>query len=237
MNSIILNKEQIHKLKVYLNKENFLIKENLGNISLQAKKLTFSINWYESTEKISFMGNWIEEEKIKLINEINKIKNLKTEDNSQTNKMFFKTVKENKNIYIVHGHDRESLLELQLFLTKLHLLPVVSKDKYAGGSTILDGVIRDIKISSFAFVLLTPDDLGYSKVLGMETRQERARQNVIFEMGVLYGQLPKDKIMLLVKGNVDIPTDINGMIYKKYNNEIKEIESDIIQELKNAEIL
>ncbi|MCU9936590.1 nucleotide-binding protein [Mycoplasmopsis cynos] len=49
--------------------------------------------------------------------------------------------------------------------------------------------------------------------------------------------MKKDRIMLLVKDEIEIPTDINGMIYKKYNNEIKEIESDIIQELKNAEIL
>ncbi|CCP24352.1 hypothetical protein [Mycoplasmopsis cynos] len=40
-----------------------------------------------------------------------------------------------------------------------------------------------------------------------------------------------------VNDEIVIPTDINGMIYEKYNNEIKEIESDIIQELKNVEIL
>ncbi|WP_322941349.1 nucleotide-binding protein [Mycoplasmopsis cynos] len=237
MEQIRLKKDQIIKLKFYLNKNNFLVKENIGNISLQAKKDSYSINWYETTERISFMGNWKEDEKIKLINEINKIKGVEIENDTSVSETILNTKTGSKSIYIVHGRDRESLLELQLFLTNLNLKPIISKEREAGGLSILDGVIRDIKETSFAFVLLTPDDLGYQKSLGMETKKYRARQNVIFEMGVLYGKMKKDRIMLLVKDEIEIPTDINGMIYKKYNNEIKEIESDIIQELKNAEIL
>ncbi|WAM10271.1 nucleotide-binding protein [Mycoplasmopsis cynos] len=176
MEQIRLKKDQIIKLKFYLNKNNFLVKENIGNISLQAKKDSYSINWYETTERISFMGNWKEDEKIKLINEINKIKGVEIENDTSVSETILNTKTGSKSIYIVHGRDRESLLELQLFLTNLNLKPIISKEREAGGLSILDGVIRDIKETSFAFVLLTPDDLGYQKSLGMETKKYRARK-------------------------------------------------------------
>ncbi|WAM06188.1 nucleotide-binding protein [Mycoplasmopsis cynos] len=154
---------------------------------MQAKKDSYSINWYETTERISFMGNWKEDEKIKLINEINKIKGVEIENDTSVSETILNTKTGSKSIYIVHGRDRESLLELQLFLTNLNLKPIISKEREAGGLSILDGVIRDIKETSFAFVLLTPDDLGYQKSLGMETKKYRASKMLFSKMGVLYG--------------------------------------------------
>ncbi|WAM04006.1 hypothetical protein ONA22_03425 [Mycoplasmopsis cynos] len=98
MEQIRLKKDQIIKLKFYLNKNNFLVKENIGNISLQAKKDSYSINWYETTERISFMGNWKEDEKIKLINEINKIKGVEIENDTSVSETILNTKTGSKSI-------------------------------------------------------------------------------------------------------------------------------------------
>ena len=50
-------------------------------------------------------------------------------------------------------------------------------------------MIRKRAASSFRIVLLTPDDVGYSKSDGDAQAKPRARQNVILEMGMLLASL------------------------------------------------
>ena len=61
-------------------------------------------------------------------------------------------------------------------------------------------------------VLLTQD--------GMDTLQDdarhctpRARQNVIFEVGCFIGKLGRGRVCALVRGDVERPSDYNGVLY------------------------
>jgi predicted nucleotide-binding protein len=65
---------------------------------------------------------------------------------------------------------------------------------------------------SFAVVLLTPDDLGGATTAPAQVA--RARQNVIFELGYFVGKLGRGRACLLRKGEVEIPSDLYGVIYK-----------------------
>lgn len=40
-----------------------------------------------------------------------------------------------------------------------------------------------------------------------------ARQNVVFEHGYLIGRLGRERVCALVKGNVETPGDISGVVY------------------------
>ncbi|MEL7419413.1 MAG: TIR domain-containing protein, partial [Cyanobacteria bacterium J06555_3] len=42
---------------------------------------------------------------------------------------------------------------------------------------------------------------------------ERARQNVIWEHGYLTGKLGRKNVCALVKGNIEKPSDISGILY------------------------
>lgn len=46
----------------------------------------------------------------------------------------------------------------------------------------------------------------------------RARQNVVFEHGHLIGKLGREKVCALIKGDVENPGDIDGIIYVIYDN-------------------
>jgi predicted nucleotide-binding protein len=46
----------------------------------------------------------------------------------------------------------------------------------------------------------------------------RARQNVILEIGYFMGQLGKERVRLLVRDNVEIPSDLQGILYEKHDN-------------------
>lgn len=41
----------------------------------------------------------------------------------------------------------------------------------------------------------------------------RARQNVVFEHGFLIGKIKRENVCALVKGNVELPNDISGVVY------------------------
>lgn len=64
------------------------------------------------------------------------------------------------------------------------------------------------------FVLMTPDDIAFSPRMS-NGKKRRARQNVIFELGYFYAQMQRTsgKIIVLHKGNLELPSDISGIIY------------------------
>ena len=43
---------------------------------------------------------------------------------------------------------------------------------------------------------------------------DRARQNVLLELGYFLGKLGRDKVCALKKGEVDIPSDFAGIVWE-----------------------
>ena len=62
----------------------------------------------------------------------------------------------------------------------------------------------------------------------------RSRQNVIFELGYFYGKLQRKsgKIILIHKGELEIPSDILGVAFIHTNDDIRSISEEIRNELK-----
>ena len=65
----------------------------------------------------------------------------------------------------------------------------------------------------FAVILYTECDVGRDKEQPKGSEKYRARQNVVFEHGYLIGKLGRDKVSALVKGDVETPGDISGVVY------------------------
>jgi predicted nucleotide-binding protein len=58
---------------------------------------------------------------------------------------------------------------------------------------------------------MTPDDVG--KAEDGSSLNPRARQNVVFELGFFIGKLGPEKVVALVKGEIEIPSDFDGVVY------------------------
>ena len=114
-------------------------------------------------------------------------------------------------IFIVHGRDDGTRSLVSEFLTKLGLEPIVLQEQPNQGRTIIEK-FEDYSDVAFAVVLCTPDDLG-----SLEEHQNdlkyRARQNVIFELGFFVGRLGRSRVSLMVKGDIEIPSDFAGVLY------------------------
>jgi predicted nucleotide-binding protein len=140
-------------------------------------------------------------------------------------------------IFIVHGHDTDARDQLELALHRLDLEPFVLMNSSGGGKTIieaLEGKIGRDYSSDFGIVLMTPDDVGYSKKDGSEKAEPRARQNVILETGMLLSSLTRSRMAIVIKGHIEIPSDLEGIIRFGYNDHVKEIVPKLCQRLREA---
>jgi len=147
-------------------------------------------------------------------------------------------------VFIVHGRDHKSLKELKAMLIEFGLDPIILHEKASGSRTIVEKLEKYSDVG-YAFVLLTSDDVGGSKLkyysqlrkLGVhriDDLYERARQNVILEFGYFIGKLGRDQVCCLHKGEVELPSDMHGIVYIPFKDSVEEARDNIIKELKEA---
>lgn len=122
-----------------------------------------------------------------------------------------------KTVFIVHGHDEAVRDSIDAFVQKtVANKVVVLHDEDDDGDTIIEKFERYAKDAACAIVLLTPDDVGRAKAEA-ELRP-RARQNVVFELGYFAGLLGRKNVIALVKGGVEQPSDLSGVLYVPLEN-------------------
>ena len=148
-------------------------------------------------------------------------------------------MKRHSSVFIVHGHDERALLELKNFLQNVLGLPepIVLREKPNGGRAIIEKFEDYAESVDVVFVLLTPDDAG-RKITTDEDRR-RARQNVIFEFGFFFGRIGRDtgKVIVLSKGGVELPSDIQGIAWISIDGGINAAGEEIRREMKALDIL
>lgn len=128
-------------------------------------------------------------------------------------------------IFIVHGHNEEMKQTVARIVSKLGLKPIILHEQPNGGKTIIEKFESNAKSISFAIILLSADDLAAScrdlnGVNNEDVRQHlenRARQNVVFEMGYFVGKLGRSNVFLLLQDGVAKPGDLDGIVYTAYD--------------------
>lgn len=115
-------------------------------------------------------------------------------------------------VFIVHGHDNAAIQEMARTLEKGGFEAIILHEQPDSGLTIIEKIERYADVD-FAVVLYTECDLGRAKEQDQKDEKYRARQNVVFEHGYLIGKLGRDHVCALVKGNVETPGDISGVVY------------------------
>jgi predicted nucleotide-binding protein len=118
--------------------------------------------------------------------------------------------KQRRKVFIVHGHDEGSREAVARFLEKLDFEPIILHERANKGRTIIAKFQQEAADVGYAVILMTPDDHGGKA--GQEGKP-RARQNVVFELGFFIGALGPEKVAALVKGDVERPSDFDGVVY------------------------
>jgi predicted nucleotide-binding protein len=116
----------------------------------------------------------------------------------------------NNDVFIVHGHDSLAKAEVARFLERAGLVAIILHEQRNAGRTIIEKFEAHGGSAGFAVVLATPDDVGGPD---RDNLRPRARQNVIGEMFWFAGRLGRNRVCVLVKGEVEMPSDFAGVVY------------------------
>jgi len=116
-------------------------------------------------------------------------------------------------VFIVHGHDNAAKEAVARFIEKIGLQAIILHEQASSGQTIIEKIEANSNVG-FGIVLYTPCDLGAPQEQ-KENLKPRARQNVVFEHGYLIGKIGRKNVCALVKGDIETPNDISGVVYIK----------------------
>ena len=116
-----------------------------------------------------------------------------------------------KKVFIVHGHDEAMKAQVQLLFERAGLDGIVLHEQPDKGRTIIEKLLGESEGAVYAVALFSPDDKQADGTA-------RARQNVVLEVGYFLGKLGRDRVRILVKGDVAIPSDFQGIIYEQLDS-------------------
>ncbi|ARU03534.1 hypothetical protein CCO03_01505 [Comamonas serinivorans] len=190
------------------------------------------LNWFTATGRVTFQGPAAP--KAKLMQMLGS----ETISEPQVAPAPSAAAKPKSKVFLVHGHDTVAREQLELVLHKLGLDPYVLANTGGGGMTIIEALESHIggttDAAKFGIVLMTPDDMGYSKRDGESKVEPRARQNVVLEMGMLISALGRPNVAILKKGHLQVPSDADGILYIGFNDHVKETVPRLAERLNHA---
>ena len=138
-------------------------------------------------------------------------------------------------VFVVHGRDSDALCELKAFLSRImpDTVPIILAEQPSRGKTLIEKFEHYAGDVDLVFVLATADDIG--RIARPRSQgKPRARQNVVFELGFFHGALKRTAghVILLYERGVELPSDIEGVVYVDISNGIRSAEDAIRRELR-----
>ena len=120
-----------------------------------------------------------------------------------------------RNIFIVHGHNETIRIAVEAFVRSIGYEPIVLFKEPNKGQTIIEKIESNAEAVCYAIVLYTACDEGKAKE--EIDYKPRARQNVVFEHGYMCAKLGRDHVCALFAEGVELPGDMSGVVYTKYD--------------------
>jgi len=119
-------------------------------------------------------------------------------------------------------------------LRRWDLEPLILDQLISSGQTIIEKLEEYTQKANFGIVLATPDDIGYPKNDDTQKRY-RVRQNVVLELGMLLSRIGRDKVAILLSQAEDMerPSDIDGLLYIPFKDNVEEAKLSLAKEMQN----
>lgn len=153
----------------------------------------------------AILGNYLEE-----IKDENSKKN--TDSQSKTSQL---QINEYSKVFIVHGHNGELREAVARLVEKQGIQAIILNEQVNRGKTIIEKIEKYGNVEA-AICLFTADDIGKAK--SEPNDKKRARQNVLFEAGYFIGKLGRDNVVIVSEKGIEIPSDMEGIVYTDTNS-------------------
>jgi predicted nucleotide-binding protein len=119
-----------------------------------------------------------------------------------------------RNVFVVHGPDLGLRDRVARVLGKLQLEPIILQEQPSAGRTVIEKFEDHSEDAAFAVVILSADDWARGPdETEWPGNPNRARQNVILELGYFMGRLGRRYVAPLLGPGVEQPSDTTGIGY------------------------
>lgn len=137
-------------------------------------------------------------------------------------------------VFVVHGRDEAIRERVARLLERLGLEPIILQEQTDRGRTVIEKFEDHALEVGYAVILLTPDDFGRGPdEHDWPEDPNRARQNVILELGYFMGALGRDRVSAIYVEGTDLPSDIHGLLYIRFD---ADWELRLAREMRDAEL-
>lgn len=128
----------------------------------------------------------------------------------------------NRKVFVVYGHDETAKNHLEAMLRRWGLEPLILDQLPSEGQTIIEKLEKYTADVRFGVVLATPDDEG-NRAGRNDEKAYRARQNVVLELGMLLSRFGRSRVVIILKqqANMERPSDIQGLIYIPFKDDLQ----------------
>jgi predicted nucleotide-binding protein len=117
----------------------------------------------------------------------------------------------NNAVFLVHGHNDLIREMTARAIEKVGLKAIILNEQVNHSDTVIEKLERYGNVY-FAVVLMTADDVGAKKSATVDLN-DRARQNVILELGYFMGKIGRKRVCVLYEKGVELPSDYYGVVY------------------------
>lgn len=125
-----------------------------------------------------------------------------------------------RDIFVVHGRQKESAAVVARFIERLGLRAIILDEQPNRGKTLIEKFETNVRTVGFAVVLMLADDWGRGPDRSdWPSKPNRARQNVVLELGYFVGRLGRDRVAALMGRGVEKPSDIHGLAYLPFDDD------------------
>jgi hypothetical protein len=123
-------------------------------------------------------------------------------------------------VLIIHGRSADWQSLREWLRTKAEIQEViVMKDEHGDGKTLPEKFEQLASRVDKAIAVATPDDLGEFASCDYSKFRPRARQNVWLEVGWFWGRLGRTSLMVLSRGEIELPSDLTGLELYAYQKD------------------
>ncbi len=156
-------------------------------------------------------------------------------DNAASASMNTSPARADREIFVVYGHDQNARNQLEALLRRWDLKPLFLDQLPSEGQTIIEKLEKYTGQVGYAIVLATPDDEGH-RVGRPDEKASRARQNVVLELGMVLSLLGRKRVAILLKKShsMEKPSDIQGLLYIPFKDNLEEAKLQLSKELDAA---
>lgn len=136
-------------------------------------------------------------------------------------------------VFIVHGHDLSTRDELRSYAEDLNFDVEILGEGLSQGRTWIERIEKSTNQASLAWVLFSPDEWGMPLRIDVTPRR-RPRPNVLLECGYVLGAFGRlsSRVLLFQKGDVELPSDLDGIARVDLQGAVKDEHEKIVRELR-----